>query len=54
MTNAGTPQILLYFGEDFTKITFSVDLTEFNVDFLAKDIVQIFSPAVFLISPPNS
>jgi hypothetical protein len=38
MTYAGTPEILPYFGEDFTEITFSVDLTKFNVSIFMKFI----------------
>ncbi|EFX84711.1 hypothetical protein DAPPUDRAFT_47063, partial [Daphnia pulex] len=46
MTNAGTPEILPYFGEDFTEITFSVDLTKFNMAILDKDIQDLLSRRV--------
>lgn len=36
MTNAVTPEILPYFGEDFTEIIFSVDLNKFNVSIFMK------------------
>lgn len=43
MGKASEPRIKEYFGEDFTKITFSPDLTKFKMESLDDDIVSLMS-----------
>jgi DNA topoisomerase-2 len=43
MSKASEPRIKDHTGEDFTKITFSPDLTKFRMETLDKDIVALLS-----------
>ncbi|XP_029170014.1 DNA topoisomerase 2 isoform X2 [Nylanderia fulva] len=43
MGKASEPRIKEYSGEDFTKVTFSPDLTKFNMESLDNDIVSLMS-----------
>lgn len=43
MGKASEPRIKEYFGEDFTKVTFSPDLTKFKMQSLDNDIVSLMS-----------
>lgn len=43
MTKTSDPKITDFFGEDFTKITFSPDLAKFKMTHLDKDIVELMS-----------
>ena len=43
MGKASEPRIKEYFGEDFTKVTFSPDLSKFKMQSLDDDIVSLMS-----------
>jgi DNA topoisomerase-2 len=43
MSKASEPRIKDHIGEDFTKITFSPDLSKFKMDSLDKDIIALMS-----------
>jgi len=43
MGKASEPRIKDYYGEDFTKVTFSPDLTKFKMQSLDDDIVSLMS-----------
>ncbi|XP_066992213.2 DNA topoisomerase 2 isoform X2 [Anabrus simplex] len=43
MSKASEPKVKEFHGEDFTKITFSPDLSKFKMETLDKDIVQLLS-----------
>lgn len=43
MTKASDPKITDFFGEDFTKVTFSPDLAKFKMTHLDKDTVELMS-----------
>lgn len=43
MSKASEPKVKEFFGEDFTKVTFSPDLTKFKMDKLDDDIVSLMS-----------
>ncbi|XP_044583861.1 DNA topoisomerase 2 isoform X2 [Cotesia glomerata] len=43
MSKASEPRIKEFFGEDFTKVTFSPDLTKFKMEALDNDIVALMS-----------
>jgi DNA topoisomerase-2 len=47
MSKASEPRIKDHTGEDFTKITFSPDLTKFKMETLDKDIVALMSRRAF-------
>ncbi|KAK4872667.1 hypothetical protein RN001_014696 [Aquatica leii] len=47
MTKASEPKIKEFFGEDYTKITFSPDLHKFKMDKLDDDIVGLMSRRAF-------
>lgn len=50
MTKASDPKVKDFFGDDFTKIIFSPDLTKFKMDKLTDDIVGIMSRRAFDIA----
>lgn len=43
MGKASEPRIKEYYGEDFTKVTFSPDLSKFKMQSLDEDIVSLMS-----------
>jgi len=47
MGKASEPKIKEYSGEDFTKVTFSPDLTKFKMQSLDNDIVSLMSRRAF-------
>jgi DNA gyrase/topoisomerase IV subunit B len=47
MSKASEPRIKDHTGEDFTKITFSPDLSKFNMETLDKDIVGLMTRRAF-------
>ncbi|XP_063239277.1 DNA topoisomerase 2 isoform X2 [Bacillus rossius redtenbacheri] len=47
MTKTSEPKIKDFFGSDFTKITFTPDLTKFKMEKLDKDIVDLMSRRAF-------
>jgi DNA topoisomerase-2 len=47
MAKASEPRIKDYTGEDFTKISFSPDLSKFQMETLDKDIVALMSRRAF-------
>lgn len=47
MTKASDPKIKDFFGEDFTKITFSPDLSKFKMEKLDDDLVGLLSRRAF-------
>ena len=47
MSNAGTPNIVPFSGEDFTCITFQPDLKRFGMSTLDKDTVGLMRKRVY-------
>jgi DNA topoisomerase-2 len=47
MSKASEPRIKDHTGDDFTKITFSPDLSKFKMETLDKDIVALMSRRAF-------
>lgn len=47
MSKTSDPKITEFFGEDYTKVTFSPDLAKFKMTHLDKDIVDLMSRRAF-------
>lgn len=50
MSKASEPKVADFRGEDFTKITFSPDLTKFKMDVLDADIIALMSRRAYDVS----